>query len=253
MKISFPRIPVNAPLLPLPDGCRQAVFLRRHKRFSIELEMDGRTVWVHCNDSGAMTGLLRPGAPALVSPAQNPARKLPWTLERIWVPRHTAAGPGGFWAGVNSSHPCKMLAAAFKAGALPFAAGYESIRMEAKHGQSRLDALLTAAHLPPLWVECKNVTMVEDGCACFPDAPSERARKHLLELAGIAASGARAAMFYLAQRPDGQCFRPADFVDAEYAALFYDCMRRGVEMYVWRASLEETGANPGIPLRICQP
>lgn len=215
--------------------------------------MDGQRIQAHCNDSGAMTALLRPGVPALVSPAKNPARKLPWTMERIWVPRHTAEGAGGFWAGTNSSHPGKMLRAAFTAGLLPFMAGYENIRMEAKHGQSRLDALLTAAALPPLWVECKNVTMVEDGCACFPDAPSERARKHLRELAEIAASGARAAMFYLAQRPDGHCFRPADFVDAEYAALFYECMRRGVEMYAWRASLEETGTNLGMPLQICPP
>ena len=54
----------------------------RYKRFSVELLCDGQTIWAHSNNSGSMLGLLRPGTPVLLSPAANPARKLPWTQEQ---------------------------------------------------------------------------------------------------------------------------------------------------------------------------
>ena len=85
------------------------------------------------------------------------------------------------------------------------------------------------------------MTMVEDGVACFPDAATERGQKHLRELMDIVRCGERAAMFYLVQRPDGHCFGPADVVDPAYAALFYEAMDAGVEIYPYRASVSPAG------------
>lgn len=247
--------PVNAPescLLPLPRGCLAGHFLRREKRFSVELEHNGARIWAHCNNSGAMLGLLRPGSPILISPAPRPGRKLPWTVERIFLPQNGAppGSPKGFWVGVNTSLPNRLIEAAFHAGLLDFAKGYTEIRREAPRGSSRLDALFTGPGLPPLWVECKNVTLLEDGRLCFPDAESARARKHLLELMDLAASGAGAAMFYLAQRPDGACFGPADFIDPEYARLFYLALEKGVQCHVHRAIFTDAGTSlgPRLPL-----
>ena len=224
----------KTPLLPLPQGCVVGRFIRRYKRFSVEMLLDGQNVWGHSNNSGSMLGLTLAGAPLLASPAANPARKLPYTQEAVWlaeraVPPLSGGEEGadgsalgrGFWVGVNTSVPNRMI--------------------EAKRGESRLDACLTGPDLPPLWVECKNVTMVEDGVACFPDAATERGQKHLRELMDIVRCGERAAMFYLVQRPDGHCFGPADVVDPAYAALFYEAMDAGVEIYPYRASVSPAG------------
>ncbi|RRD71439.1 MULTISPECIES: DNA/RNA nuclease SfsA [unclassified Desulfovibrio] len=247
----------SAPLVPFSPGCRVGSLVRRVKRFSVELVLDNASAWAHSNNSGSMLGLTRPGTPVLVSPASTPGRKLPWTQECVWLsgqpqpPAVTtssaafAPGGQGFWVGVNTSVPNRMLAAAFAAGRLPFAAGYTSLAREAVRGASRLDGLFTDPNLPPLWVECKNVTMVEDGIACFPDAASARGQKHLRELMDIAAHGERAAMFYLVQRPDGKCFAPADFIDSEYAALFYAALAAGVEVFVFRALVNSTGVDLG--------
>ena len=85
--------------------------------------------------------------------------------------------------------------------------------------------------------------MVEDGVACFPDAATERGRKHLRELMDIVRCGERAAMFYLVQRPDGHCFGPADVVDPAYAALFYAALDAGVEVFPYRASVSPAGID----------
>lgn len=255
----------SQPLLPLPQGSCVAAFVRRVKRFSIEvsrLDALGREVnfWAHSNNSGSMLGLVRPGSPVLLSPAANASRKLPWTQECVWLAAGSAEdlascakdarrgrlpGGQGFWVGVNTSVPNRLLEAAFKAGRLSFAAGYTGFRREARRGQSRLDALLTSPDLPPLWVECKNVTLVEDGIACFPDAASQRGCKHLQELMDIVAQGERAAMFYLVQRPDGQCFGPADFIDPEYARLFQAALAQGVEICPFRAKVGPGGIDLG--------
>lgn len=238
-------------LLPYPAGCVTGRFLRRVKRFSVEMELEGASVWVHSNNSGSMLGLLRPGEAMLASPANNPARKLAWTQEAV---RCHGDGPEGFWVGVNTSVPNKMIEAAFRAGLLPWAAGYTALARERRRGESRLDARLDGPGLPPLWVECKNVTMVEDDVACFPDAATERGCKHLREMMDIVAAGERAAMFYLVQRPDGACFGPADCIDPVYAALFWEALDAGVEMYPHRAVVtpEGIGIEGLLPL-VCRP
>ena len=200
-------------LLPFPSGCVVGRLIRREKRFFVHVLIDGKPDVAHTNNTGSMIGLLRPGAPVLLSPAQNPERKLRWTLELVWCGDPAAYPRGGFWAGVNTSTPNRMLEAAFRAGKLPWAEGYTSFAREKVRGESRLDGLLEGPGMPRLWVECKNVTMSEDDVALFPDAVSERGLKHLGTLKGIVAAGERAAMFYCIQRPDACCFGPADMID----------------------------------------
>ena len=155
---------MNGALLKYPEGCRIGRFIRREKRFFVSVELDGQEVKAHTNNTGTMLGLLRPGAPVLLSPATNPERKLKWTVEALGQPD----GQGFFWVGVNTSMPNRLLTAFFEAGFLPWAEGYTTLRREAVNGESRLDGLFSGPGMPDLWVECKNVTLVEDGEAAFP-------------------------------------------------------------------------------------
>lgn len=226
-------------LLHLPSDCLCARFLRREKRFTVyATTLDGKqSLLAHTNNTGSMLGLLRPGSEVLLSPAANPARKLPFTLELAW---QNIFLERGFWAGVNTSTPNRMLQAAWKAGALPELADCTTFKREAVYGASRLDALLTGP-AGDVWVECKNVTLVEDDVALFPDAATERGRKHLVELAGLARQGVRTALFFLVQRSDAKCFAPASLIDPEYARLFYDALDAGVEAWPWMTHISPAG------------
>lgn len=242
-------------LLPYPSGCRAGRLVRREKRFSVAVELDGREVWAHTNNTGSMLGLLRPGSPVLLSPAANPARKLAWTVEALASGAHGVPGPGEpglIWVGVNTSVPNRFLSAAFAAGLLPWTAGYAELRRETVHAESRLDGLCTGPGRPPLWIECKNVTLVEDGVAAFPDAVTERGTKHLGTLQRLVAEGCRAAMLYLVQRPDGHCFGPADYIDPAYAAALRQALDQGVEAYAVVAHITPAGIayDRDLPLNI---
>ncbi len=247
--VSDPVGEVVAPLLPFPPGCVIGYFLRREKRFSVAVALDpdcSQIVWAHTNNTGSMLGLLRPGAPVLLSPALGRKRKLAWTLELIradWRCQQTDGKERGFWTGINTSVPNRLLEAAFRAGRLPWARGYTRLIREQVCGDSRFDALFEGPDLPPLWVECKNVTLVEDDIALFPDAVSMRGTRHLYTLSEMARSGNRAAMFYLVQRPDGRCFGPADMIDPDYAEAFALARQNGVEIYPHEAVLSLNGID----------
>ncbi|MBG0790509.1 MAG: DNA/RNA nuclease SfsA [Desulfovibrionaceae bacterium] len=235
--------------MPFHAPCRRAAFIRRIKRFTVRAEaLDGpdagTVLEAHTNNTGSMLGLLRPGAAALLSPAANPARKLKYTLEGL--------ESAGAMVGVNTLTPNRMLHAAWKAGAMQEMDGYAHFKKEAKVGHSRLDAHLSGDR-GDLWVECKNVTLVEDDVARFPDAVTERGQKHLRELMALAGQGARVALFFLVQRPDGQCFGPADFIDPVYAELFYQALERGVEAWPYVADVNESGITLGQRLSVVRP
>lgn len=179
----------------------------------------------------------------MLSPAGAPGRKLPFTLELI--------KPDAVWVGVNTLTPNRLLRAAFYAGRLPWAAGYTRLQPEAQRGASRLDALLTGDALPPLWVECKNVTLLQEGGqASFPDAVSLRAHKHMREMADIVSAGGRAVFFYCVQRADARAFAPAGHIDPVYAELFRQGLRLGVEARAHLAPVGPEGIDLGPELPV---
>lgn len=229
------------PLLTFPPGSRQAVFVAREKRFLVHVLLDGRPVTAHTNNSGSMLGLLRPGMDVFLSPAASPGRRLPYTLELV--------RPCGDWIGVNTLTPNRLLKRAWEERVLPELGGYTHFTPEAKCGDSRLDARLSGPE-GEFWIEAKNVTMVEDGVACFPDAVTERGQKHLRELMDLAARGVRVGVFLAVQRPDGRCFGPADFIDPRFAELFWQAVDRGVEFFphVVHARPEGIVLGPRLPL-----
>ena len=55
-------------------------------------------------------------------------------------------------------------------------------RREYTYGKSRIDFLLTNQENKKMLLEVKGCTLVEDGIAKFPDAPTLRGKKHLEEL-----------------------------------------------------------------------
>ena len=101
-----------------------------------------------------------------------------------------------------------------------------------------------------LWIEAKNVTLVEDDVAYFPDAVTQRGQKHLRELMKLAQTGCRVACFYLIQRSDAKCFAPADFIDENFSRLFNEALQAGVEVWPYQASVcpEGIGLASRLPL-----
>lgn len=230
----------DEPLIP-------GVFLRRYKRFLVDVELaDGRVVTAHCPNSGSLRTCTGPGWPVLLSDSHNPKRKLPLTWEMI----HN----GRCWIGINTHRANALAAEAIANGVIPGLGGYPSLRREVRYGErSRVDILLEGEG-PPCWVEIKNVTLVDDaGRYAFPDAPTERGRRHLAELSGRVRRGDRAVLLFVVQRSDGAGFVPAAHIDPAYAEALEAARRAGVEILAWRAEVRPEGIEIVEPVDVLLP
>lgn len=217
-----------------PNPLTRARFLKREKRFLIHAELPGgaRTI-AHTNNTGSMRGLLSPGAEIWLSPANNPARKLKWTLELVRTVENRETGvQGGVLVGVNTILANHLVREALENDLLPFTDPESEIRPEVKYGSqnSRIDFLITAAGGHKSWLEVKNVSLVENGHARFPDSPTERGRKHLQELAAMVATGDQAVLVFCIQREDARSVGPADDIDPAYGQLLRQVIAAGVEV-----------------------
>jgi len=232
----------SAPLTP-------ATLIKRYKRFLADVTLaSGETITAHVANPGSMIGLATPGSRVWLSKSDNPSRKLSHSWELIEVD----FGGGLELVGVNTAHPNPLVGAALAAGAIPELAGYDKIRREVKYGKnSRVDFLLEDATRPPCYVEIKNVHLMRrPGLAEFPDARTERGRKHLEELGSAVEAGARAVMLYLIQIGSTERFSLARDIDPKYGAAFDRARLRGVEAIAWRCVITRDGIDivAGVPI-----
>ncbi len=60
-------------------------FIKRYKRFFVDVKINGNLITAHCPNTGSMEGLLRKGNKVWLSKSENPNRKLKYTLQMIEV------------------------------------------------------------------------------------------------------------------------------------------------------------------------
>jgi sugar fermentation stimulation protein A len=84
-------------------------------------------------------------------------------------------------------------------------------------------------------LEVKSCTLVVEGVAIFPDAPTERGRRHLSELIKAKREGWRACILFVVQRSDAQRFAPNDATDPAFGALLRKAVKEGIEVYAYVA------------------
>ncbi len=112
-----------------------------------------------------------------------------------------------------------------------------------KYGEgSRADLRLRRPGAPDCMIEVKCVTLcLEGGVGVFPDAVSQRAQKHLKELAALADAGTRAVIFFCVFHEGIREVRPAFDIDPDYCQALADALAVGVEAMAWGASIAPTG------------
>lgn len=207
--------------------------IRRYKRFLADVELEnGEKITAHCPNSGSMMGCDSPGSHVLLSQHDGKKRKYVHTWEMVIV--------NSVWVGINTLVPNRLIAEAIISGEIPELSGYPQLKREIRVGtQSRLDLLLSDDE-NLCYVEIKNVTLVENSKALFPDAVTTRGRRHLLELLQLKQAGHRAVIFFLIQRMDGEVFAPADNIDPEYGKTLREVFSAGVEILPYRAHVTPT-------------
>lgn len=217
-----------------PYKAKEAILLSRLNRFSALVEREGKREAAYLPNSGRMAELLVPGRRVFLWERASPQRRTRYDLALVAL--------DNLLVSVDSRMPAEILYEALQSRALPPFRDYSSVQREFRIGESRLDFLLTEGNRRCL-LEAKSVTLVRQGRALFPDAPTLRGRRHLGELIRARKQGWEAAVVFIIQREDASVFAPNDATDPPFGALLRQAREEGVAVYAYSCHVSIRGLS----------
>lgn len=212
-------------------------FIKRYKRFFAEIQWNGQVITAHLPNTGSLLSCVEIADKAWFTPANNPQRKLQYTLQFLHTPSS--------WVGVNTSLANTLVWELFEGQQVEAWKNYECGKREVKISpHTRIDLVLWPKSYginpsQPLnmdlfkekkfhFIEVKNVSLMKNSQACFPDATTTRGQKHLIELMELMEQGHTCELVFVVQRQDCQSFSPEKEIDPRYTELFYSAIKKGL-------------------------
>ena len=212
----------------------EGIFKSRPNRFIAEVEVNNEIVTAHVPNTGRCKELLIPGVKVYLLPSDNPNRKTRFSLHFVLN--------NGVLVSLYSQQANEIVFNAIDNGLVSELNGYSVLEREKTIDGSRIDIYL-ANNDEDCFVEVKSVTLIKDGFAQFPDAPTERGCKHLKELISLKKKGHRAVIFFLIQHPNGNVFRPNWENDPSFSTVLNEAFNMGVEILVYKCENSLNGIS----------
>ena len=209
-------------------------FVKRYKRFFVDIKIGNNTVTAHCPNTGSMIGLLKKGNKVWLSKSDNPKRKLRYTLQ-IFEDRNSKVG-------INTHLTNKIVFDALKEGSIKNFTNIDNIKQEVKFGENtRFDFLLTEK-TKKTFIEVKNVTLSrENSIAEFPDAVTSRGLKHVKELLKAKQKGFEIYLLFVIQRNDCSKFQLAKDIDPEYCEFLIKAVKKNLKILCYDCKFSPKG------------
>jgi sugar fermentation stimulation protein A len=144
------------------------------------------------------------------------------------------------WVSVVPSLANTIFEQALQRGAVGGLSGARIVGREVRRGSSRIDFEVATRGARAL-VEVKSATLVEKGQALFPDAPTARGTRHLLELSKHCRKGGRALVVFVVQRDDARSLSPHRANDPVFAAALSHAVGTGVRVLAFACRVTPDG------------
>jgi sugar fermentation stimulation protein A len=208
-----------------------AEFIRRPNRFQAYVNFNGEELMVHVPNTGRCKEILIPGSTVLLREELNPTRKTLYDL--------IAAYKDNKIINIDSQIPNKVVEEALKDKIIQKLVKYNIIQREKVFGRSRFDFKLSNDLGEEYFLEVKGVTFEVDGNTMFPDAPTERGRKHLLELIEAKKKGFGAGVLFLIQMNNIKNFSPYDDMDGAFGESLRLAYKNGVDIFAYECEVGE--------------
>ena len=210
------------------------LFIKRYKRFFVDVKIKNKIVVAHCPNTGSMKGLLKKGNRVWVTKTNNPNRKLKYTLQII---EHNNAK-----VGINTHLTNKIFLTALESHLIKNFDKDIMIKPEVKFGKNtRFDFLITKKNYKA-FIEVKNVTMArKKNIAEFPDSVTSRGAKHINELIKASNEGYQVYLVFIIQREDCDKFVIAKDIDLEYSKLLSKAIKKKLNVLCYDCKFSAKG------------
>ncbi|XZL28513.1 DNA/RNA nuclease SfsA [Clostridium perfringens] len=210
---------------------RKAIFLRRPNRFQAYVILDDEELLVYVPNTGRCREILKEGCTVLLRKGTTPNRKTPYDL--------IAAYKGDVLINIDSQIPNKVVEEALRNKKIEKLVKFNNISREKTFGNSRFDFKLQDDNENTYFLEVKGVTLEENGETRFPDAPTERGKKHILELIEIKKLGMGAGIIFLIQIDNVNKFYPNDETDPKFGEALRLAKKEGVDIFAYNCKVTE--------------
>ncbi|MFV0520142.1 MAG: DNA/RNA nuclease SfsA [Lachnospirales bacterium] len=197
----------------------ECIFLERLNRFVGRVLIDDNEILVHIKNTGRCKELLIEGVKGYLLKSNNEKRKYMYDLIAVYK--------GDILVNIDSQLPNSVVYNYIKNGNL--FKNILEIKREVTYKNSRFDIYLKYVSykndIKEAFIEVKGVTLFDDECARFPDAPTLRGTKHLNELIDAKENGYDTYVFFLIQA-DGIKFFSGNI---EKDKVFCDTLKKSYE------------------------
>ena len=207
-------------------------FIKRYKRFFVDVSLNNQILTAHCPNSGSMMGLLNEGENAWISQSKNTERKLKYTLEILQHNKQKV--------GVNTHLTNKIVEEALINKKIKNLEKFDQVQREVKFNNNTRFDFFVSNKKEQAFVEVKSVTLKREiDCAEFPDAPTTRGQKHLLELISAKEKEYQAYLILLIQREDCNFFKISKDIDKKYYENFIQAKKKGVKFLCYSSKVTD--------------
>jgi len=205
----------------------RGTFIERPNRFIAYVDIDGKKEVVHVKNTGRCRELLVPGATVYLEKGNNPERKTAYDLVAVQKQERLI--------NMDSQAPNKVVEEWLLKKEL--FSDLICVRPESKYGNSRFDFYVEYGRADKAFIEVKGVTLERDGVVLFPDAPSDRAVKHVEELIRAKEDGYDAYIIFVIQMSDAKYFLPNRETHPEFADALQKAADAGVKILAYDCSV----------------
>lgn len=201
----------------------KAKFLSRPNRFIAYVELNDERTKVHVKNTGRCRELLTENATVYLEKSDNPERSTAYDLVTV--------EKAGRLINMDSNAPNKAIEEwLYKKVLFP---DLTLVRPETTYGNSRFDFYMETASGQKIFMEVKGVTLENNNLAAFPDAPSERAVKHVDELIKAHEEGYETYILFVIQMKGIISFSPNWETQPEFGKILQKARRAGVHVLAY--------------------
>ncbi|MEQ8156123.1 MAG: DNA/RNA nuclease SfsA [Clostridiaceae bacterium] len=224
------------------DNIEKAIFIKRPNRFNAHVLLNGEEIVVHVPNTGRCREILIPDAKVILREGLNPNRKTRYDL--------IAAYKEDKLINIDSQVPNKVVKEALHRGFIEELKNYTVIESEKFYGKSRFDFRLSNSPEDLYYLEVKGVTLENFGEARFPDAPTERGARHVMELVDAKREGHGAGILFLIQMKEVISFSPNYDMDPAFGNAVKFAKENDVDIYAYNCQVTEESIEILKPVNI---
>ena len=216
------------------DKLISGLFIKRYKRFFVDIKLGNKIVTAHCPNTGSMFGLLQKNNKVWLTKSDNPKRKLKYTLQIIEDQSSKV--------GINTHITNKIALEALDNSIIKNFKNSETIKTEVNFGSNTRFDFLIIEGKKKSFIEVKNVTLSrKKGVAEFPDAVTSRGFKHIEELLKASQKGYEIYLLYVIQRDDCNKFELAKDIDPKYCELLIKAVKKNLNILCYDCKFSTKG------------